>query len=978
MKQLTFWLKLVVVLVSTISLSFNVIADNEEVLQPSVNIIKKELTLSHVVDSLIIDSSYAKKTNSLTVVKSTLSNAPKLDNLIADYQKLTSITNDKDIRDKVDYRLAQLLTLRSENRQELGIKLDVNEQGYYDDAINAYKLWLKTYSTSTLISNVLYQLAKAYELQGERELSYKTITDLTQQFPTTKYLKELHFRRGEYLFSKQQYVLASKAYQSVFNSESNVLDLSSPFYQPALYMAGWSQYKLNNAKQSLAYFSQLLDLNLPTKANHNLNIDELPIANKQLVVDAFKVMNIIFSNNEGPISLANFYKSIGGRYFEYLHYDSMAQEFLINKRYRDSAQTYDIFVNNYPTHILSPTFSINKVNIFEQGRFPTLAKTEKEKYIEKYGIYGPYWLTWSKERQQNFSPILRSYLSEIAIDQYRIAQKSNDKKHKVILFKQAASLLLEYKRTFNDNAQLAFLYAESLYASGQWREAINTFNDFAYGTTQTFHRGRNQQANAAYAALLAFDDLFPNNIMPKPVLNKAGVYVFSEHEQNAIMFTQQFPEDKRSVNILLNLMNHRFSQARYIDAIHTGDRLLAWPIAISESQIIDTKLIKAHSTYNQGKYQLAIIAYQDVIQLLSKTDERLTVINNNFAASLFNFAEILAADNKLKEAVNYYQKILDKTPNSPVVKLAHFNGAQYLYKLNDFDAAIKHLLTFKSKYAHDELASNIDVQLASIYEQQKDWNKAASQHLAIANKMKKSVAQQQALYLTASYYEKAQDEKNALIIYRRHANTYMQPVSRYLEVMNKITEKYLVIDEQRKYRFWLNKIIKVNDQLGKKATARSTYLAAKASLLFANDAKKEFDSIKLRLPLRASLALKKKSLANTLTAYKKVLDYNVAEFSTQSTFETAQVYRQLASDLIDSQRPKGLSDLALEQYEILLEEQAFPYEDQAIVLYENNAKLSWQGFFDKWIEQSFERLSTLLPGRYNKVEEIDENVNIIY
>ena len=969
------WLISFIAFVSLILVSLDTIANDNKTIIPSVNVVEKTLTLGSVVDKVLDNSIVEVDKHKSLVVESSSVSAPTLDRLIADYKKIILITNDISIREKIDYRLAQLLTMNSENKQEVGEQLRANEKGYYDESIDAYNRWLSQYPNSKLTSNVLYELAKAYELQGQSNLSFTKITKLIEQFPNHSNSDELNFRRGEYLFAKQQYALASKAYQLIIEPINNK---SSPFYQTALYMAGWAQYKLDKPSQSLVYFSQLLDRNLPVEESNNLNVDELPTANKQLVIDAFKVMNLIFSADQGVVSLANFYQSIGGRYFEYLHYDSLAQEYLANKRYRDSVQTYDVFVANYPKHLFSPKYAIDKVEIFEQARFPTLANIEKEKYITNYGINGQYWLASGMKRRQEFEPTLRLYLSEIAKDKYRIAQKSNDKTQQIALFSQAATLLLQYQQTFNDNAELAFLYGESLYGSKQWREAINAYNHFAYGTTQTFKRERSQQANAAYAELLTLNALMPDNLMPKPIVNGQGKFVLSEYEQKALKFTQEFDDDKRAISILENIMNHRFSQARYVDTINIVDRLLTSPQMVDGPAIINAKLIKAHSIYNQAQYQLALVAYEGIIELLSKDDDRLTVINNNLAASLFNSAETLAANNQLEKAIDYYQQVLERTPNSPAAKLAHFNGAQYLYKLEKFDAAEEHLLAFKTKYGDDELATDIDAQLASIYEQQNDWHKAASQRLAIANNMEESLAQKQALYLTASFYEKAQDEANALKTYRRYANTYQQPDSRYFEAMNKITEKYLVTNKQRKYRFWLRKIIKTNNDLGDKTTERATYLAAKAALVFASDAKREFDKIKLTLPLRDSLTAKKKSLAQTLTAYKQVSDYHVASFTTQSTFETAQVYRQLANDLMDSQRPIGLDDLALEQYDILLEEQAFPFEDQAILLYENNAKLSWQGLFDEWIEKSFKRLSILLPGRYKKIEKIDEDVDVIY
>ena len=83
------------------------------------------------------------------------------------------------------------------------------------------------------------------------------------------------------------------------------------------------------------------------------------------------------------------------------------------------------------------------------------------------------------------------------------------------------------------------------------------------------------------------------------------------------------------------------------------------------------------------------------------------------------------------------------------------------------------------------------------------------------------------------------------------------------------------------------------------------------------------------------------------------------------------MYRTLASDLMASDRPSGLNDLELEQYDILLEEQAYPFEEQAIDVFETNAKRSWKGTYDEWVQASFTQLEELLPSRYRKPEQVE-------
>jgi len=55
----------------------------------------------------------------------------------------------------------------------------------------------------------------------------------------------------------------------------------------------------------------------------------------------------------------------------------------------------------------------------------------------------------------------------------------------------------------------------------------------------------------------------------------------------------------------------------------------------------------------------------------------------------------------------------------------------------------------------------------------------------------------------------------------------------------------------------------------------------------------------------------------------------------------------------------------------LLEEQAFPFEEKAIELYEVNASRTASGVYDKWVESSFEQLAVLMPARYAKFEKAE-------
>jgi hypothetical protein len=76
---------------------------------------------------------------------------------------------------------------------------------------------------------------------------------------------------------------------------------------------------------------------------------------------------------------------------------------------------------------------------------------------------------------------------------------------------------------------------------------------------------------------------------------------------------------------------------------------------------------------------------------------------------------------------------------------------------------------------------------------------------------------------------------------------------------------------------------------------------------------------------------------------------------------------------MESERPAELDEAALEQYDLLLEEQVFPFEEKAIDLYKANTNRAADGVYDEWVIRSFGKLAELMPARYAKLER-SENV----
>jgi hypothetical protein len=59
----------------------------------------------------------------------------------------------------------------------------------------------------------------------------------------------------------------------------------------------------------------------------------------------------------------------------------------------------------------------------------------------------------------------------------------------------------------------------------------------------------------------------------------------------------------------------------------------------------------------------------------------------------------------------------------------------------------------------------------------------------------------------------------------------------------------------------------------------------------------------------------------------------------------------------------------MEQYELEIEEQAYPFEDKAIEMHKKNLELMTVGIYNEWIDKSLQKLAKFVPARYDKPEE---------
>ncbi len=818
------------------------------------------------------------------------------------------------------------------------------------ESIELYQSVLSLYPQHTDNDSVLYQLARAYEMDAQPRQSLDTLATLVQQYPQSRYVLEAQFRRGEILFEQRDYDNAEQAYRAVVSSGPD-----SPFYRQSLYKSGWCFFKLSELDESLDAFMTLLDLELQDAEADRVQLDQLSRSRRELVDDTLRVVSLSFSYGQGADGVAEYFRQSGTRHYEYVIYDNLGLLYLQKERYNDAAQTFQAFVTQNPIHRLAPGFQMRVIETYQQGKFPTLVLESKEALVDQYNLQSEYWQHYAPEDNPQVLEYLKLAMTDLSRHYHALAQKDNNPQD----YQQATHWYRRYLGSFSEDAdapQMNFMLAELLFESGDYQQAAREYEITAYDYTP-----HENAAAAGYAAVLAYD---------KQEQRLTGSAQQAWHQQSiehGIRFASTFPQHPQAMAVLTRSSEQLLASGEHERAIQVAQTVIGSEQASATQQRV-AWTVQAHAYFEQQDYLQAEAAYQQVRQRMSQDDKEYGNINERLAASIYKQGESAQAAGETAVAVAHYQRVREATPTASIVATAEYDAAAGLLTLQQWSQAAAMLDRFRNSYPDDPRQDEVTRRLATAYLAEEQPLQAAREFERIGNSHEDPTLRREALWQAAELYATAGQPGESVMMYQQYIQQFPQPVEQAIEARQRVANHYGASNKLAQQQHWLADIITADRQAGTQRSDRTRYLAAHAQLTLADHAHDNYRHVRLVLPLKNSLATKKRQMKSAMQQYEQAASYQVAEVTTAATFQTAQIYTELGNALLQSQRPASLSGEALEQYNILLEEQAYPFEEQAITLHETNVQRIESGLYNVWIEKSLQQLTLLVPAQYAKLE----------
>ncbi len=894
-----------------------------------------------------------------------------------EYQELLSIIDDEALKEQIERRIAHVYMLESDKDQVDSFPA-VDNKSYYLDAIKSYREVLDKYPNSPDNAEVLYQLAKAYDMEGNQDEALDMLLQLTTRHPYYENIAEAYFRKGDILFNRGEYVESEAAYHAVTQH------VEAKFSLNAHYMLGWSQYKQLHFRQALDSFVYVLNQRLAPVSS----LDDLEKSSQSLVTDTLHAVSLSLDKLAGAATIETL-PEVREQQYVWMLYDNLGQYYLEKELYESSADSYRLFVQHHSDDDLTPIMHQKMIETYVAGSFPRQAFTEKENYAEAYGVYSDY------ARKRNgipevLLPTMQAYLDELArnyhargqevqkemedlrADDKKLPPKKKDEKleeldkEALVALDKAAFYYKQFVDTFPTHEKLdeyVFLRAEALFAANRFDESIPDYERVAYkGQTPIADE---YGADAGYAAIVAYENHIGTLKREKEINNWR-----SQAVDSMLRFAEKYHKDERSPSVLTNAAEYIFSLEDFTRSLQIATDL------INHNPNLDLTLkktaygIQAHSLFKLERFDEASDSYLLQRELVEVGSEEHQQITERLASAIYKHSETIIASDEKQAAVEELLRLKELTPNSPVRITAQYDAASLLIELQNWTRAIAELEELRQLYPEHELAVEFPRKLAFSYEKNEDWIHAAKEYLLLSENDPDLELRRESLFLAATMYENNKEFDVAITHFKSYNKFYPEPFASMMEARYKLAINYQKLNDVEKRLYWLQQLVDGESEAGNKSTDRSRWLAAWANAEYGDFYAEKFHQIALSLPLDKSLPTKNAQLEEASNRYQAAADSGIFEFVTLSAFKIGELYQNFATALRQSPRPAGLSAEEQNLYKEILEEQALPFEELAMELYQSNIDRAWEGEYNPWIGKSFAMMAQLNPTRYAKAETI--------
>ena len=833
-------------------------------------------------------------------------------------------------------------------------------------SIAVYERLLALYPDRPENDAALYQLARAHWEAGRTAEAVARLTQLRTRHPRSAYAGEAAFRLGEHAVATHDFLQAVELFQTAQSGSDPALAES------AGYQLGWAYLNLQEYRRAADAFVAILDASAPRAGaapgrspavalgpEPAFSLAKFSEPEAVFVTEVINALLLSFDYLGGPGEMRAYFNASGRRVFEQTLYRTMGTLYQAQDRTADAVAAYETFLAIAPNHPDAPAFQSVVVDAYTKAKWQAALIAARERLVDRYEPGGAWARATTDAARRAARPLVKEALYQLAL--YDHAQAQTAKRPDA--YEKAVARDDRFLSSFSDNveaARIAWLRAEALFDLGRYDESAEGYSRTAYD--YPLHA---QSREAGYAAVVASERVVPPD---GPVSPQAAENLFTRVER----FATAFPDDQRHADLLMKAAETAARAGLADRAYDAAQRLVtASPASRWTAQ---AKRLIGQALYDRGQYHDAEQAFRQA--LAAASGPQADALKALAASSLYQDAAARRTTGDRASATRLYVKVADEFPATPLAPAALLEAADAALESGDGPGAKRLWTRLVGDYPTSGQAPPALRRLATAAAREGDPAGAIEWYEALSARSD-GPARDDIAWTIAQLAEDARMWPRVERALGALAGRADLPPGRSIEAgfraARAVARQGRAADARQRAEAVLDRYRTWRATRGADAElAPADLLAADARLELADRRAAAYTAIRLVTPVEHTLADKRAALTLALDAYAEAAQLKVAGVTTAATHKIGALFDDFLQAVLDSERPGELTAEQLEQYNILLEEQAAPFEERAVTAYETNVRRTQElGVYDPWVEKSFERLAVLRPARYRRQERTE-------
>ena len=644
--------------------------------------------------------------------------------------------------------------------------------GRKDEAAIGFEYLVKTYNWSNYRDKALYNLGLIYYNAGKYDQSRKKLKQLLNDYPESE-----NYGNGLYWIG-ESYSIENRTDEAIKFLEEAVADKRNKKF------ADYSVYALANAYEK--------------KGDYN---------------NAVKYYDQLLTYHKNSVLAASSQIRIGICYFKLKDYQSSIVELKSPKLINLSDEMYSESI-----YLLATAYyRVGEYADAEKSYLEVLKKFSTSKYVNeaKYG------LAWTYFQQKKYNEAYMQF-DELSVNSDSISIKSLFWKGECKRYQgnnnEANAVYKEFLEKYpndplaqqvqyqlgivyfnSDNTDLATRYLISANAS---QDSVLKGKSFTMLGEIELNKGNYKTAQNYFEIVL--DNKGAEKSVRKRALLGLGIALSHLNDnKNALKYLNEL--DSVDSNFEIQKLNffiaeNHFALNNFTEAINRYNNAIGNDVDINSQALYG----KAYSYFNSGDYENAAYQFSDYLKKYSQ-NKRITDVRLRLADSYFGSKNYAAASKIYEELFNADAK-LSTNP------YARYQYAQALYKSGKTNEAINEFNSIQEKFPNSEYAEVSLYTIGWIHFQKKDYVKAIAQYNAIMSKYSQTKLKPIIFYSIGDAQFNSEKYDSAIVNYEKVLSQF--PSSSYVfDAVNGIQYSYVAKGNPDKAISFLGEFVSKNPSL---------------------------------------------------------------------------------------------------------------------------------------------------------------------